>query len=139
MINNYLWREVLLKLSLKPALLLPHQVIAGDVLGHWVHNWRCRRKQEEGQGEEEAPRPRPHRHCLWTTARHLTWYAIGYLINSQLNLICKPVVGGLRPTFISVCQPDFSAFNCTGEDGFPVYVTDYVCLNNKTNAVRDVR
>ena len=46
----------------------------------------------------------------------------------------KVAVGRLRPNFIDVCDPDFCKFNCTDEQGLPVYMTFYECARNAVNS-----
>jgi hypothetical protein len=54
----------------------------------------------------------------------------GSAVSQCITDICKYTIGRLRPHFIEVCNPDFSLFDCTGLDGQPLYVTNYVCRGN---------
>ena len=39
-------------------------------------------------------------------------------------------IGRLRPNFLDVCQPAWGDFDCSTEDGRPIYVTEYACQGN---------
>ena len=39
-------------------------------------------------------------------------------------------MGRLRPNFLDVCQPAWGDFDCSTEDGRPIYVTEYKCQGN---------
>ena len=64
------------------------------------------------------------------------WFAIGILITAVVTEMSKIVVGRLRPHFIDVCDPDFSAINCTDVFGHPVYVTAYECRGKDSDVIR---
>ena len=51
-------------------------------------------------------------------------------LTEVVTAIGKQMGGQLRPHFIAVCRPDFTAINCTDEQGFPRYVTDYECAGD---------
>jgi len=56
-------------------------------------------------------------------------FVFGSMVNQLLTDTTKYTIGGLRPHFMAVCNPDMSLgeTTCGGSAG-PVYVTDYVCL-----------
>jgi phosphatidate phosphatase len=51
----------------------------------------------------------------------------GVVATSVLTDVMKVSIGGLRPNFIAICQPNVT---CATPEEFGVYHTDYVCQVN---------
>ena len=68
----------------------------------------------------------------------LRWFLIGLLMTLVITTIGKLVVGRLRPHFFDVCNLDYSSINCTDQQGYQVYVTEYEC-RGETSRVLDAR
>lgn len=64
----------------------------------------------------------------------LRWFFKGLFLTIVLTDISKSLLGKLRPNFIDVCDPDFSLINCTDQYGLPVYISDYECHGDATDA-----
>lgn len=71
--------------------------------------------------------------CIW-----YCWYLIGLGLTDIITNIIKMSTGELRPHFLAVCNPDWSLFNCTDEQGHSVYVTNYTC-RGPAGLVREAR
>ncbi|KAH9492584.1 Phospholipid phosphatase 1, partial [Bulinus truncatus] len=61
-------------------------------------------------------------------------FVFGNVVNQFLTEIGKNVVGRLRPHFLTVCQPDFSKFNCS--DG---YITASICTTKDLDVLKEAR
>ena len=55
---------------------------------------------------------------------------MGLLITIIVTSCGKIIAGRLRPHFIDVCKPNFTAFDCTDEMGHPIYVNNYACFGD---------
>lgn len=54
----------------------------------------------------------------------LAVYFFGYVLQQTITNIGKFTIGRLRPHYLSVCRPNYTAFNCTDEYGLLRYVTE---------------
>ncbi|XP_055885465.1 phospholipid phosphatase 1-like [Biomphalaria glabrata] len=61
-------------------------------------------------------------------------FIFGNVVNQFLTEIGKNVVGRLRPHFLTLCQPDYSKFNCS--DG---YITENVCTTKNLDMLKEAR
>lgn len=73
----------------------------------------------------------------------LSLFALGMVITVLLTEVGKRWVGRLRPYFISVCKPNYSAFNCTsngltGTVYNPIYTGGSFCTGD-AKAVKEAR
>jgi len=57
----------------------------------------------------------------------MRWFLTGILIELAITHTAKLVLGSLRPHFFDVCNLDYSSINCTDQQGYQVYVTEYEC------------
>lgn len=65
-------------------------------------------------------------------------FAFGLLLNFGLAGVAKACIGRLRPHFISVCMPDWSAVSCRDDTG-DLLVESYTCLGQDKSAIREAR
>ena len=71
--------------------------------------------------------------------KHLVTFAFGAFAQQTVTAIGKFSCGRLRPHFFDGCRPDFSQFNCTGNDGLPAYVTNFECTGTDQKVLDDIR
>lgn len=60
--------------------------------------------------------------------RQLGVFLFGCAVSQSVTDIAKVSVGRMRPHFMDVCRPDFSAINCSKG-----YITDYVCTGDESD------
>ena len=54
-------------------------------------------------------------------------FLFGTAIQQGTTNITKFMTGRLRPHFLDVCRPNYTAFSCVDAQGQPRYITDDVC------------
>ncbi|XP_026147095.1 phospholipid phosphatase 3-like isoform X2 [Carassius auratus] len=59
--------------------------------------------------------------------RQVGVFIFGCAVSQSITDIAKVSVGRLRPHFLDVCKPDFSAINCSLG-----YITEYTCTGNQS-------
>jgi len=75
----------------------------------------------------------------WAIYSMVGVFAFGAACSQLATDIGKYSIGRLRPHFISVCQPDFSALDCDGPGGASNYITSFVCQGDDKHAIREAR
>ncbi|XP_065184203.1 phospholipid phosphatase 3-like isoform X2 [Sycon ciliatum] len=60
-------------------------------------------------------------------------FILGGMVNQLITDVGKVTIGRLRPNFISVCKPNYTAFNCTDEHGLNRYVLGDFCTGDKSD------
>ncbi|CDJ60211.1 lipid phosphate phosphohydrolase 3, putative [Eimeria maxima] len=65
-------------------------------------------------------------------------FAFGLLLNFSLANVAKLCIGRLRPHFLSVCQPNWNALQCTDTTG-DLYVNVYECRGTDLAAIKEAR
>ncbi|XP_060063027.1 phospholipid phosphatase 2-like [Ylistrum balloti] len=63
-------------------------------------------------------------------------YMLGIALTQSVVSVMKLWAGRLRPNFFAWCIPEYNATECDVGGG---YITDFVCLNNDTKEVDDVK
>ncbi|XP_026147094.1 phospholipid phosphatase 3-like isoform X3 [Carassius auratus] len=96
------------------GLLLP---IASIVIGE------CYRIHYLNQGSKSFV-GNPYVSALY---RQVGVFIFGCAVSQSITDIAKVSVGRLRPHFLDVCKPDFSAINCSLG-----YITEYTCTGNQS-------
>ncbi|XP_013407286.1 phospholipid phosphatase 1 isoform X2 [Lingula anatina] len=67
---------------------------------------------------------------VWSCYKVIGVFLFGALVCQLLTDCCKYSIGRLRPHFISVCKPEFSALNCSTADDLMRYIVDYTCMGD---------
>ena len=106
-------------------------------------------KQSHGDGDTRSFEPVYQHRKLWRrftahpylVALYSTLGPFGFGCSTNLLLTdaAKFMIGRLRPHFVSVCQPDWSKFNCTDAYGAPAYIQDIPCLGTDEHMLTDAR
>ncbi|XP_075895699.1 phospholipid phosphatase 3 isoform X2 [Nelusetta ayraudi] len=60
--------------------------------------------------------------------KQLGVFLFGCAVSQSVTDIAKVSVGRMRPHFLDVCRPDFSAINCSAG-----YITNYVCTGDESD------
>jgi len=63
----------------------------------------------------------------------------GAAVCQLITDIAKYSVGRLRPHFLDVCKPNWSAFSCTNAFGNMKYLQDYVCTQTDRKLLKEAR
>ena len=66
-------------------------------------------------------------------------FLFGTAIQQGTTNITKFMTGRLRPHFLDICRPNYTAFSCVDERGQPRYVTEDVCTGPYSYKALDMR
>jgi len=66
-------------------------------------------------------------------------FLFGTAIQQGTTNITKFMTGRLRPHFLDICRPNYTAFSCVDERGQPQYITEDVCTGPYSYKALDMR
>ena len=66
-------------------------------------------------------------------------FLFGCAVQQTITNIGKYSIGRLRPHFIDVCKPNWTAINCQDAQGNFIYVQDAFCTGTEPRLIKEMR